>query len=164
MPAGLIEEQRSVRARRDLGGDFGQVQVHRLSVASGHDKGCALAVFGADRAEDIGGGGSLILGAFGRVPRLAQRRAILFFWPTRASSANQTSMASGATPFSRAISSRRPGRLPEKLRSRRHLVQHVAESLCAASKVGENPGAISVLIIGGAGVGVVQPMSQRVVE
>jgi hypothetical protein len=35
----------------------------------------------------------------------------MFFWPTRASSANQTSIASGATPFSRAISSRRSGRL-----------------------------------------------------
>ena len=63
MPAGLIDEQRGVRARRDLGGDFGQVQVHRLGVASGHDKGCALAVLGADRAEDIGGGGSLIFGS-----------------------------------------------------------------------------------------------------
>jgi hypothetical protein len=30
MPAGLIDEQRSVSARCDLGGDFGQVQVHRL--------------------------------------------------------------------------------------------------------------------------------------
>jgi hypothetical protein len=45
------------------------------------------------------------------VPRLAQRRVILFFWPTRASSANQISMASGSTPFSRSISSRRSGRL-----------------------------------------------------
>ena len=51
-----------MRARRDLGGDFGQVQVHGFGVASGHDKGCTLAVLGADRAEDIGGGGSLILG------------------------------------------------------------------------------------------------------
>ena len=61
MPAGLIDEQRGVRARRDLGGDFGQVQVHRFGVAAGHDEGRALAVLGADRAEDIGGGGSLIL-------------------------------------------------------------------------------------------------------
>jgi hypothetical protein len=30
-------------------------------------------------------------GADGRVPRRAQRRVILFFWPTRASSANQIS-------------------------------------------------------------------------
>jgi hypothetical protein len=49
------------------------------------------------------------LGALGRVPRLAQRRVILFFWPIRASSANQTSMALGSTPFSRPISSRRAG-------------------------------------------------------
>ena len=63
MPAGLIDEKRGVRARRDLGGDFGQVQVHGLGVASGHDEGCALAVLGADRAEDISRGGSLISGS-----------------------------------------------------------------------------------------------------
>jgi hypothetical protein len=41
------------------------------------------------------------LGAEGRVPRLAQRRVILFFCPMRASSANQISMPSMPTPFSR---------------------------------------------------------------
>jgi hypothetical protein len=30
MPAGLIDEKRRVCARRDLSGDFGQVQVHGL--------------------------------------------------------------------------------------------------------------------------------------
>jgi hypothetical protein len=40
------------------------------------------------------------------VPRLAQRRVTLFFCPIRASSPNQTSMAAGSTPFSRATSSR----------------------------------------------------------
>jgi hypothetical protein len=63
MPAGLIDEHRGVSAGRDLGGDLGQVQVHRFGVASGHDEGCALAVPGADRAEDISGGGSLIFGS-----------------------------------------------------------------------------------------------------
>ena len=100
-----------MRARRDLGGDFGEMQVHRFGVASGQDEGCAFAVLGADRAEDISRGGSLIFRALERVPPLAHRRVILFFWPTRASSANQTSIASGATPFSRVISSRRSGRL-----------------------------------------------------
>ena len=67
----------------------------------------ALAVPGTDRAEDIGGSGCWYFGALGRVPRLAQRRVILFFWPTRASSANQTSIALGAMPFSRPICARR---------------------------------------------------------
>ena len=70
MPAGLIDEQRGVRARRDLGGDFGQVQVHRFGVAPGHDEGRALAVLGADCAEDVSGGGSLIF-------RSARTRAAL---------------------------------------------------------------------------------------
>ena len=63
MPAGLLDEQRGVRAGRDLGGDLGQVQVHGFGVASGHDECCAFAVLGADRAEDISGGGSLIFGS-----------------------------------------------------------------------------------------------------
>ena len=46
MRAGLIDEHRGVSAGRDLGGDLGQVQVHRFGVASGHDEGCALAVLG----------------------------------------------------------------------------------------------------------------------
>ena len=35
----------------------------------------------------------LATGAEGRVPRFAQRRVILFFWPIRASSRHQISMA-----------------------------------------------------------------------
>ena len=50
-------------------------------------------------------------GALGRVPRFAQRRVILFFWPIRASSANQISILSMPTAFSRAIASRRAGKL-----------------------------------------------------
>ena len=48
MPAGLIDEERGVRARRDLSGDFGQMQVHRFGVASGQDEGCAFAILGPD--------------------------------------------------------------------------------------------------------------------
>ena len=43
--------------------------------------------------------------------RFAQRRVILFFWPIRASSANQISIVSMPTAFSRAIASRRAGKL-----------------------------------------------------
>src|SRR3954464_15208668 len=48
------------------------------------------------------------LGADGRVPRLAQRRVILFFCPIRASSANQISR--GLPPTACRISSRRAGK------------------------------------------------------
>ncbi len=48
-------------------------------------------------------------GAQGRVPRFAHRRVILFFWPIRASSANQISILSLSTALSRAIVSRRAG-------------------------------------------------------
>ena len=47
-------------------------------------------------------------GAAGRVPRLAQRRVIMFFWPTRASSANQISI--GLPPTACAISAMRAGK------------------------------------------------------
>jgi len=42
-------------------------------------------------------------GAEGRVPRLAQRRVILFFWPILASSPNQISISPGSRPRRRAI-------------------------------------------------------------
>jgi hypothetical protein len=60
MPARLIDEKRGVCARRDLSGDFGQMQVDRLWIASWHDERCALAVLGTDRAEDIGRGDWLV--------------------------------------------------------------------------------------------------------
>jgi hypothetical protein len=47
-------------ARRNLCGDFGQMEIHRLGVATRHDERRALAVFRADRAEDVDGGGPLI--------------------------------------------------------------------------------------------------------
>ena len=62
-------------ARRDLRGDFGQMQVHRLGIAAGHDERRALAVLRADRAEDVGRGGSLVFrgarprAALGPAPR-----------------------------------------------------------------------------------------------
>jgi hypothetical protein len=61
MPTGLIDQQRRVGARSDLRGDFGQVEVHRLGVATRHDEPCALALLRTDRAEDIGRGGALVL-------------------------------------------------------------------------------------------------------
>lgn len=48
-------------------------------------------------------------GVQGRVPRLAQRRVILFFWPIRASSCHQISIGRPAASFAR-ISARRAGK------------------------------------------------------
>ena len=57
------------------------------------------AVPGAQRAQgEIGEARYLGLDIDVRVPRLAQRRVILFFWPTRASSSNQISTG---VPFGR---------------------------------------------------------------
>jgi hypothetical protein len=41
------------------------MEIHRLCIAAWHDERRALAVLGTDRAEDIGGGGSLISGSAG---------------------------------------------------------------------------------------------------
>jgi hypothetical protein len=48
-------------------------------------------------AEDVGRGGALVARRRGTLPRFAQRRVILFFCPTRASSANQISIAPGGS-------------------------------------------------------------------
>lgn len=73
VPAGLVEQQNGMLAWRDLGRDFGQMQVHRLGVACGQDEGGALAVLRADRTEDVSGSGSLV--AWRRRPRSALRPA-----------------------------------------------------------------------------------------
>ena len=74
MPSGLIDEQDCVGSRRDRLGNLRKVQVHRLSVAEGQYQGHALAFFRTDRAEDVGGGGTLVTrrawaaAAFGPTP------------------------------------------------------------------------------------------------
>jgi hypothetical protein len=40
-----------MRAGRDLRGDFGEVQIHRLGVAMGQDEICTLAVLRTDGAK-----------------------------------------------------------------------------------------------------------------
>ena len=60
VPSSLIDEEDGVGARCDHQGDLREVQVHRLGVACGQDQGCALALFRADRTEDVGRGGALI--------------------------------------------------------------------------------------------------------
>ena len=61
MPASLIEQQDGVPARRDLRRNFGEVQVHRLGVACRQDERGARAVLRANRAEDVGRGGALVM-------------------------------------------------------------------------------------------------------
>ena len=48
-------------ARGDGGRDSGEMQEHRGGIAVGQDEGRALALFWADRAENVCGGGALIL-------------------------------------------------------------------------------------------------------
>ena len=68
VPAGLIEDDNSVCATRDLGSDLGDMQVHRFGVAGGHDEGRALSLLWADGAEDVGRGCTLIARGRGSCP------------------------------------------------------------------------------------------------
>ena len=61
MPSGLVDDEYGVLAGSHFGGDFGEVQVHRLGVAGGQDERGSLAIAGADSPEDIGGSGALIV-------------------------------------------------------------------------------------------------------
>ena len=54
VPTGAIEDENGVRAGGDVGGDFVDVELHRLGVGEGERQGRAFAVSGADRAEQIG--------------------------------------------------------------------------------------------------------------
>ena len=61
MPSGLIEEEHGMLARRDLGGDLGEMQAHRLGITVRQHECRSLALLGADGAEDVGRCGALIM-------------------------------------------------------------------------------------------------------
>src|SRR3954447_4984035 len=61
VPSGLIHKQHGVGSRLDVKRDLLQMQLHRLGVAKWQNEAGRLAERGADGAEDIGRGGSLIL-------------------------------------------------------------------------------------------------------
>src|SRR5205807_10055707 len=65
MPAGLIEEENSVSARSDFGCDLIEVKLHSFGVAGRQHEGGAGSAFGADRTEQIGRLGPLIVGGTG---------------------------------------------------------------------------------------------------
>jgi len=77
VPSSLIEQQHRMLTRADHAADFSQMQDYCCGVAKGRHQV--------------------------RVPRRTQRRVMLFFCPMRASSANQTSIASASKPCSRAM-------------------------------------------------------------
>jgi hypothetical protein len=53
-PAGAVEHEHGVSARRDGAGDLGEVIVHRAGVGEGHDEARGHAALRADRAENAG--------------------------------------------------------------------------------------------------------------
>ena len=61
MPSGLIDQQRRMAARCDLGGDRREVKVHRLGVAPGQDEAGRFALCRADGAEDVCRRGALVM-------------------------------------------------------------------------------------------------------
>jgi hypothetical protein len=64
MPPGLIEEENSVSARRDFGCDLIEVKLHSFVAGRQHEGGTGSA-FGADRTEQVGRLGPLIVGGTG---------------------------------------------------------------------------------------------------
>src|SRR3954471_12123461 len=48
VPSGLVDDEYGVLVGSHFGGDFGEVQVHRLGVAGGQDERGSLAIAGAD--------------------------------------------------------------------------------------------------------------------
>src|SRR5260370_4711827 len=69
VPAGLIEQQNSMRSRRHRLGDLGQMQSHRSGIAARQDKTGPGSSCRADGAEDVGRACPLIV--WGRGPRPA---------------------------------------------------------------------------------------------
>jgi hypothetical protein len=61
VPAGLIDHEDGMLSQGHFGRDLGEVEVHRFGVAGRQDQGRALALAGADGAEDVGRSGALIV-------------------------------------------------------------------------------------------------------
>ena len=59
--AGLVEDDYGVRTGRNCRADLGEVGLHRLGVGERHDEGRAIAESRADRAEDAGPFGALVM-------------------------------------------------------------------------------------------------------
>jgi hypothetical protein len=60
MPAGLVEQNHRMGARRNHLRDLGEVQGHRLCGAAREDQASSLAFSRADGSEDVGGLGSQV--------------------------------------------------------------------------------------------------------
>ena len=65
MPPRLIEEENSVSAGSDFGCDLIEVKLHSFGVAGRQHEGGAGSAFGADRTEQVGRLGPLIMGSPG---------------------------------------------------------------------------------------------------
>src|SRR5215471_17612236 len=61
MPTGLIEQDDRVCTRGDLGCDLVEMELHGFAVASRQHEGGASPAFGADRTEQVGRFGPLIV-------------------------------------------------------------------------------------------------------
>ena len=61
MPSGLIEDENGVSIGSDFGCDFVEVELHGLGIAGRQHEGCASSTFGANRTEQIGRLGALIV-------------------------------------------------------------------------------------------------------
>lgn len=62
VPSGLIHDEDGVAIVRDAAGYLDQMLVHGMGITPGHDESGRLALAGADRAEDIGRAGALVMG------------------------------------------------------------------------------------------------------
>ena len=60
VPSGLIGQQQCMTARRHIGRDRCEMQVHHRGVAPGQDQTDGLALLGTDGTEDVGRRGALV--------------------------------------------------------------------------------------------------------
>jgi len=65
MPAGLIKEDNGVRSGGDFGCNLVEMELHGFAVAGRQHEGGAGSAFGANRTEQIGRLGPLIVGSTG---------------------------------------------------------------------------------------------------
>ena len=111
VPAGLIDQEYGVCAGRDSGCDLHKVKVHRLGVAGRQDQGCSLTLFRADGTEDVGGSGALVAGRTWACAVLRPAAGDLVLLADTSLVCEPDLYRVDADRLSRAIASRRAGKL-----------------------------------------------------
>ena len=90
MPSGSVENERGVHASRQGYGESLKEQIHGRGGCLRQHEGEAIVSAGPDGGEDVGGQETLVAASWRTLAAAEPAMAVRPFWPSRASSSNQS--------------------------------------------------------------------------